>query len=48
MTTAARIKENGCDFPLFKTPLRNPLRTPGESNFQYNIKIRSNAFKNDK
>ncbi|CAF0987864.1 unnamed protein product [Rotaria sp. Silwood1] len=28
MTTAARTKENGCDFSLFKTPLRNPLRTP--------------------
>ncbi|UJR20941.1 hypothetical protein I4U23_024050 [Adineta vaga] len=27
-TTAARTKENGCDFSLFKTPLRNPLRTP--------------------
>ncbi|CAF0831229.1 unnamed protein product [Adineta steineri] len=27
-TTATRAKENGCDFPLFKTPLRNPLRTP--------------------
>ncbi|CAF2410129.1 unnamed protein product [Rotaria sp. Silwood2] len=28
MTTAARTKENGCEFSLFKTPLRNPLRTP--------------------
>ncbi|CAF0842933.1 unnamed protein product [Adineta ricciae] len=27
-TAAARTKENGCDFSLFKTPLRNPLRTP--------------------
>jgi hypothetical protein len=26
MTTTARTKENGFDFPLFKTP----LRTPGE------------------
>ncbi len=30
MTTTARTKENGCDFPLFKTPLRNPLRTPSK------------------
>jgi len=25
MATAARTKENGCDFPLFKTPLRTPM-----------------------
>ncbi|CAF2143376.1 unnamed protein product [Rotaria magnacalcarata] len=28
MTTAARTKENGGEFPLFKTPLRNSIRTP--------------------
>ncbi len=24
MATATRTKENDCDFPLFKTPLRTP------------------------
>jgi len=27
MTTATRSKENACDFPLFKTPLRTPIRS---------------------
>jgi len=27
MATATRTKENGCDFPLFKTPMRTPIRS---------------------
>ncbi len=26
MATATRTKENDCDFPLFKTPLRTPSK----------------------
>ena len=43
MATAARTKENGYDFPLFKTPLRTPCKSSDGVLGRESLRFRSSA-----
>jgi len=46
MTTAVRTKENQCDFPLYKTPIRTPIRTGTLGSATFNdLSVYSNSNK---